>query len=505
MRHYITTAIDFPNAAPHMGHVLEKILADTLARYYRTQGHEVRFHIGNDENGIKIEQTAKALGITPRALVDKHAPIFKDLFTRLNISFDFFIRTANEELHWPTVRILWKKLQAAGMLEKRTYTGLYCNGCERFLREVDMVDGVCPDHKKPPETVREENWFFLLSKMQSYVAEILHPDTGSYHIIPSWRANETLSFLAEGLEDISFSRSIKTLTWGVPVPDDEEQIMYVWCDNLTSYISSLGFFLENEASEWWNDATVTHVIGKDIARFHAINWPAMLHAAGVKAPDRLLIHGFLTSEGQKMSKSLGNVVSPEEILADYPPDVLRFYVLYEVPVGNDGDFSWGRFKEMYNSILRNKLGNLLNRTLVLLQKEGGVFTSAPDTIMAPPYAAYTAHMEAFEFSKALHSIVEYIDYLNQHFDQAKPWTLPKEEKIAVLQSVCEALRHVSLLLLPFIPKTAQEISLQLGVPYATHMQDCSFVVSKELQQWSACADWMSVSTPSILFPVVEGA
>ncbi len=504
-RKYVTTAIDFPNAAPHMGHVLEKVLADVIVRWFRLSGHDVRFHLGTDENGIKIQQTAKALGIHPKELVEKNAPVFESLFRRLNVSFDYFIRTANPESHWPTVQALWNKLKDAGYLEKRSYTGLYCTGCERFLTERDLVDGKCPDHQKEPEKVTEENWFFLLSKKQADIQKLLDLKSGTYKIVPSFRAKETLNFLDGGLEDVSFSRSKKTLFWGVPVPSDDEQVMYVWCDNLTSYISSLGLLTDHAMPEWWDDAEVTHIIGKDIARFHAINWPAMLQVAGLKTPDKLLIHGFLTSEGQKMSKSIGNVVDPEEVLTHFKgsPDPLRFYLSHEVPVGNDGDFSWKRIDELYVAFLSNKIGNLLNRVLILLGKDGGTFTLGEDQEMKEhikdQWKRYSEYMDAFDLSNAVGQAVAFAIAGNVEMEQKKPWTLTGEDKAIVLGNVTEMLRHISLMLLPFIPDTAYRISKQLNVPYAEQMLDKDFVITDQLKTWGGCPEWKAVGTPEILF------
>ncbi len=507
-RQYVTTAIDFPNAAPHMGHVYEKILADVIVRWFRLRGDEVRFHLGNDENGIKIQQTAKEKGITPRELVDRNAPAFENLFRTLNISFDYFIRTADPKSHWPTVVELWKKLQAANYLEKRTYTGLYCAGCERFWRPQDLVDGKCPDHQVAPQEVTEENWFFLLKKKQKDIVALLGPGKGSYHLIPEWRAKETMVFLEGGLEDVSFSRSTKTLSWGVPVPGDPDQVMYVWCDNLTSYISSLGYFTDHEERKWWDDAEVTHVIGKDIARFHAINWPAMLQVAGVKTPDRLLIHGFLTSDGQKMSKTLGNVVVPQDVLAKYGVDPLRFFLMHEIPVGNDGDFSWKRFGEIYDSKLRNQLGNLLNRVLVLLKKEGGTVAvpqSPTDAERATEgWKDFGRKMDAFDLHAGIQQVLELVSVLNTGFNAAAPWKLEGEARLTMLSRFAESLRHVALLLLPFMPETAQKITQQLNVSYAEKMQDRDFVITPAIKKWGGEKGWKAVGEPSILFaPVLD--
>lgn len=502
-RQYITTAIDYPNAAPHMGHVLEKVLADVCARWMRLRGDEVRFQIGTDEHGIKIQQTADKEKMTPKALVDRNVPLFEDLYKRLGVSSDVFIRTSDQTKHWPTVIELWKRLEKAGMLEKRTYTGLYCSGCERFLTKKDLVDGVCDIHKKPPEEVQEENYFFLLSKEAAWLKKLLKKE---YKIVPEFRENETLSLIDQGLEDVSFSRPKSSLAWGIPVPGDEQQTMYVWCDALTNYISGLGYFTDHEEKQYWEDATVTHVIGKDIARFHALIWPAMLKHAGVRTPDRLLIHGFLTSEGQKMSKSTGNVVIPADVLTKFlgNPDPLRFYLSHEVPVGNDGDFSWKRIEELYDSKLRNQLGNLLNRVLILLQKEGGEITlphdHAKDTKQCSEgWKQYGVSMDRMEVHLGIQQAFDLISALNSGIDVSKPWTLKGQEKIELLGRFAESLRHATLLLLPFIPETAQKMSTQLGVPYAEKMLQKDFVITEDMRTFGGVPSWKTIGTPAILF------
>lgn len=510
-RQYITTAIDYPNAAPHMGHVLEKVLADVMARWFRLRGDEVRFQIGTDEHGIKIQQTAEKEGLTPRALVDRNVPFFQDLYERLGISADVFVRTTDQVQHWPTVTALWNRLTEKGMLERRTYTGLYCSGCERFLTKRDLIEGVCDVHKRAPEEVQEENWFFKLSEETQWLKDLLG---STYRIIPDSRKNETMTLIEQGLEDVSFSRPKSSLSWGIPVPDDDNQVMYVWCDALTNYISGIGLLTDHAETQWWDDATVTHVIGKDIARFHALIWPAMLKAADVKTPDQLLIHGFLTSDGQKMSKSLGNVVKPEEVLAHFNgnPDPLRFYLSHEVAVGNDGDFSWKRIDEVYDSKLRNQLGNMLNRVLVMLNKEGATLTipvSSEDLqSTALFWGTFGDAMNRFEVHTAIQSLTAGIDQMNANFNTAQPWKLEGAERITVLSTFAELLRLTALMLLPFIPDTAYRMSRQLGVPYAEAMLEKNFTLTEEMKTWGGISGWQRVGEPSILFaplekPVVE--
>ena len=517
-RQYITTAIDYPNAAPHMGHVLEKVLADVCARWFRLRGDEVRFQIGTDEHGTKIQRTAEKEGADPQAFVDTIVPLFQELYEKLNISHDYFIRTSDKEVHWPTVIELWKRLQEVGMLEKRSYTGLYCSGCERFMTARDLVDDVCPNHQVAPEEVTEENWFFLMSQHGDNLRNLLTKewDGESYRIVPSFRENETLSLIDQGLEDVSFSRPTSSLSWGVPVPDDEEQTMYVWCDALTNYASGLGLLTDKADTSFWDDAEVTHVIGKDIARFHALIWPTMLKLGGVQTPDRLLIHGFLTSEGEKMSKSLGNVVVPTDVLDRFSgnPDPIRFYLSHEVPVGRDGDFSWERFEALYDSKLRNQLGNLLNRVLTLLQKEGGdlVDISSLDCAVDKEcidgcWSFYKDAMDRFALSDALgmEGAFKFVDYYNRKIDEEKPWEKEGEEKKQLLSVYAEGLRHASLMLLPFMPETAQKMATQLNVPYAAEMSQKDFVLTDDIISWGGTTDWSAIGSPEILFAPLEEA
>jgi methionyl-tRNA synthetase len=486
----------------------------------------VRFQIGTDEHGVKIQRAAEKEKLTPAELVDRNVPLYEDLYWRLAISSDDFIRTTDRKRHWPTVIALWKKLSAAGALEKRTYRGLYCQGCERFMAKRDLVDGKCPNHDAVPEEVSEENWFFLLSKESKWLKDLLTREDG-YRIVPNSRAQETLSLIDQGLEDVSFSRPKSSLSWGIPVPGEPSQIMYVWCDALTNYISGLGYFTDHEEKEWWEGAEVIHVIGKDIARFHALIWPAMLKHAGLKVPppQRLLIHGFITNEGQKMSKTIGNVVEPEEVLKKFGgnPDPLRFYLSHEIPVGNDGDFSWKRIEELYDAVLRKKLGNLLNRVLVLLNRAGGSLDAFGwnkenhGSVIDKHWEWYEQCMNDFDFTRALygsggkpnidgrHALnnagpLHLVELCNGQMQMHQPWEKEREQQISILTGLCEFLRHASLMLLPFIPKTAQEISRQLGVPYAEKMLEKDFQIIPEMKKWGGQKDWKKVGEPRILFP-----
>ncbi|MBU0767012.1 methionine--tRNA ligase [Patescibacteria group bacterium] len=501
-RQYITTAIDYPNAAPHMGHVLEKVLADTVARWFRLRGDEVRFQIGTDEHGVKIQRTAEAEGLTPKELVDRNVPLYQDLYKRLNISYDKFIRTSDQKEHWPTVIELWKKLDKAGKLNKRNYTGLYCSGCERFMTKKDLEEGKCVNHKKEPEEVTEENYFFDLSADGENLKNLLTKDWDGeeYRMVPQFRENEILSLVDQGLEDVSFSRPKSSLEWGIGVPGDDDHTMYVWCDALTNYISGLGFFTDKEDRSWWDKPTkVTHIIGKDIARFHALIWPAMLRHSGVRIPDKLLIHGFLTSEGEKMSKSIGNVVIPDEVLEKFKgnPDPLRFYLSHEIPVDRDGDFSWDRIVKIYDSKLRNDLGNLLNRVLVLIDKEGGKLgdVGKSSDLMCDGWKAYEDSLNNFQLDNGLGLAMNITSKCNQYIDEKKPWGLEGDEKVAVLSELAEALRHIALMLLPFVPKTSERMLVQLGLKVPQTLEGKT--------EWGSEKDWKKVGEPEILFEPLE--
>lgn len=502
-RQYVTTAIDYPNAAPHMGHVLEKVLADVVARWFRLRGNDVRFQIGTDEHGTKMQRTAEKEGIDPMQLADRNVPLFEDLYQKLNISHDYFIRTTDQQIHWPTVIELWKAIEKTGMLERRSYKGLYCSGCERFMTEKELEDGECPNHKKAPEEVIEENWFFLMSKDTNNLRNLLTQewDGESYRIVPEFRQNETLALVDQGLEDVSFSRPKESLSWGVPVPGDEDQTMYVWCDALTNYISGLGYLTDKQDSTYWDDARVVHVIGKDIARFHALIWPSMLKHGGVRTPDQLLIHGFLTSEGEKMSKSTGNVVHPTEVLDrfDGNPDPVRFYLSHEVPVGRDGDFSWKRFEELYDGILRNNIGNLLNRVLVLLAKEDGELGDFGSMDINTVWKTYEEAMNQYDLKTGVDIALKLASEGNRLMEEKKPWSLEGNEKKEVLSHIAELLRHVALLLLPFMPQTAQNMSAQLGLSYAEDMLKKDFIISASMKEFGGQNDWKQVAEASILF------
>lgn len=374
-RSLLTTAIAYANGAPHIGHAFEFVYADTLARFYK-QAEDVYFITGMDEHGQKIEQKARELGVSVEQFVSSNAELFKDLDRALGVNYDFFVRTSDKEKHYRGAQALWNKLVEKGDLEKRTYTALYCVGCESFKTEKDLNEqGQCPDHLKKPEEVQEENYFFKLSNYTTQVKAAI--TEGKMQIIPDTRKNEILALLDRGLEDVSFSRPKEKVSWGIPVPGDESQVMYVWCDALSNYITAIGYGADTFDEE--RAKHMTHVIGKDILRFHAAIWPGMLLSAGLPLPEKILVHGHITSGGQKMSKSLGNVISPQELLelfapgTEYPGEVLRFILLHEIPSFDDGDLTIDSIKTAYTAYLANGIGNLTNRIMKMATSYGVTF------------------------------------------------------------------------------------------------------------------------------------
>ncbi len=467
---YITTSIAYVNAAPHIGFAMELIEADVIARWHRQKGNNVFFLTGTDEHGTKIYRTAKEQGISPQELCDHNAEKFQELTKALNISNDDFIRTT-EERHKKGVQKIWNKILESGVLEKRSFKGLYCAGCEAFITEKELVDGKCPNHQKEPEELSEENWFFNLSKYSKIVTDLI--ESKKMQILPDYRKNEILTVAKKGFKDISFTRPKEVLPWGVDVPNDDEQVMYVWCDALSNYITGLGYGSENEElfEEFWENGEVIHLIGKDILRFHAGIWPSMLTSAKLKTPDKILVHGFLTSEGQKMSKSLGNVVDPFETVEEEGVDALRFYLLHEVPFGRDADFSKFRFTEIKNAYLADSLGNLLQRVHTLASRlEINEFKNelSPDfeKKFQETEEKMNKAMEEYVLHDAISAPFEFTNFLNKEINTIEPWKLMKSESEKakeILLDFLEALRRVNIILEPFLPETAEKIKKVLNL------------------------------------------
>lgn len=457
---YITTSIAYTNAKPHIGFALELVQADILARHYQQKGYDMFFLTGTDDHGIKIQESAQKEKINPKTFVEKNIKLFKNLVENINISNDDFISTSDEKKHQQGAIYLWKKLVKNNDIYKKTYQGLYCVGCEAFVNKRDLIEGKCPHHQKKPELVSEENYFFRLSKYKETIKELVK--NNKYKIIPIARKNEVLNIIDE-MEDISFSRPVEKLSWGISVPNDKSQTMYVWCDALANYISALGYGTKktNKFKKYW--PADIHVIGKDILKFHAIYWPAMLLSAGLEIPKKLFVHGHITSEGKKMSKSLGNVVDPMEVIKKYGTDALRYYLLREIPSTADGDFSWKRFDEIYNGELANELGNLVNRAIKMINKNNlsmKKFYKAKSIYES--YPEFSKEIENFNFNFVLENIWQRVRSANRIIELKKPWKMKEKKQIIDLfEKIFFQIQIIALSLEPFMPETAEKIKKQL--------------------------------------------
>lgn len=453
--YFITTSIPYINGEPHIGFGLEITLADVLARYARQQGSAVIFSTGTDEHGGKIEEKAKELKITPQELADQNSAKFRELAMNLGISNDRFIRTTDKG-HEQRAQIVWKNLSKD--IYKSSYTGWYCVGDEAFFTEtvVKENEGICPNHKRPYEKIEEENYFFKLSKYTETILKAI--ESGSFKIVPETKRNEILAVLKDGLEDISISRPKSKIKWGIPVPGDPKQVMYVWFEALLNYITVLGYPEHKDFDAFW-PANV-QVVGKDIIRFHAAIWPGILLGLGLPLPKSLYVHGFVNVSGQKISKSLGNVINPHEIVKTYGVDAFRYFFLRHVPSYGDGDFTWEEFNRAYNNELGNELGNAVQRTAVMIEKyQNGLIGDIPAS--EHDAAVYHESLAEFKFDRALDSVWEQVRGLNQYIDEQKPWVIAKENDAEhlreVLASMVSDLLEIAELLVPFLPDTAQAI------------------------------------------------
>lgn len=462
---YITTAIDYVNDRPHIGHALEKIQADVIARYRRAKGERVWFLTGTDEHGTKIMRAAEAAGKNPQEFVNETAERFRGLKGVLNLSWDDFIRTSDRERHWPGAAMLWQKIFEAGALYKKAYRGLYCVGHEAFVTEKDLEGGFCRDHRRVPETIEEENWFFRASEFGPEILRRIR--SGELEIFPAPRQNEIAALLEAGLEDVSFSRPAKNLSWGIPVPNDPDQTMYVWADALANYITAVGFGRDQAEFEGLWPADV-HVIGKDILRFHAAIWPAMLLAAGLPLPRALFVHGFITVDGQKMSKTVGNVLDPIEIVREYGTDPVRYFLLREIPAGEDGDFSREKIVERYNGELANGVGNLVARVAALGEPFGTIpfaeehLPQALGDAFRETRIQYEGAFERLQLQEALGAAMRLVGAADRFLNDTKPWAMASaEEKSKAVGAAARAVVLLGELLEPFMPETAARMREQV--------------------------------------------
>ncbi len=499
---YITSSIAYVNARPHIGFAMELVQADVLARYHRMTGDDTFYQTGTDEHGMKLVQTAKDRGITAQQLVDENSAFFRELTGTLNLSNDHFIRTT-DEAHIKGAQKMWMKMVEKGDIYKDSYEGLYCVGCEAFVMEKDLVDGKCVNHNKEPERLKEENYFFRLSKYAEKIKYLI--EVNELKIVPQSRKHELLSLINEGLKDVSFSRPKNVLQWGIEVPNDPDQTMYVWCDALSNYITGIGYEKETELFNKFWPADV-HLIGKDILRFHAAIWIGMLMSAGVHPPKAIYVHGFITSEGKKMSKSLNNVVDPIEYVEKYGADPLRYYLMKEIPTTDDGDFSKERFNVVYESELANNIGNLVSRVLAMNAKyfdgkvpkaenSAGVFKAD----VAEMWKKYREAVEDFDLKKALETVLDLGMRANKFVDDTKPWVLAKGDKdelARVIYALLEMIRQIALMLVPFLPATAEKILGWLG-------QKNSGFDFAEIIKWGGLKEGTEIAKAEPLFVRIE--
>lgn len=463
--YYVTTPIYYVNDVPHIGNSYTTIAADILARWNRISGKKVFFLTGTDEHGAKIEEAARHQGLTPKQLCDKIAPRYTDTWKKLNISNDYFIRTT-DKLHETFVKKFISKLKRHGDIYKGKYEGLYCSGCEKFITETDLVGGRCILHSdKEPIASTEENYFFKLSKYRKILIDAITNPKSKYHyeILPEERKNEILNRLNEGLQDVSLSRA--NVKWGITLPWDKEHTIYVWVDALLNYLSALEI---NKNKRFW--PADVHLMAKDILWFHAVIWPAILISAGEKLPKKIFAHGFITINGQKISKSLGNIIDPIAFTEKYDVDSLRYYLLREIVFGYDGDFSEDEFVKRVNGDLADGLGNLLNRTLVLIEKtsKGLIKKSEPEKRILEhinkTIELCNKNINEFKFNIVLENIWTLVATLNKYITDEKPWETKDNKHVQkITYNLVEGLRVIGILLYPFLPTTAEKIFEQLGL------------------------------------------
>ena len=453
---YVTTAIDYVNGPPHIGHAIQKVWADVIARFYRQKGFNAWFLTGTDEHGASVVRAAEKLNKTPKELADENAVKFKGLREILNLSWDDFIRTSDKKRHWPGAELMWRKLVESGNIYKKHYRGLYCVGHEAFVTAKDLIGGKCTLHGTEPEIIDEENYFFRLSKYSKEIESRIKNNKPK--VMPNSRRNEILSFIKNGLEDVSFSRPAKDISWGIPVPNDPSHTMYVWCDALTNYLSAIGYGRNDSWKKWW--PCDLHILGKDNLRFHAAIWPSMLLSAGLSLPRALFVHSFINVNGQKMSKTIGNIISPYDLVKKYGTDAVRYYFLREISSYEDGDFTYEKFEERYNADLAKGLGNLVSRILTLAQKSDVKEVKSFKSEIKTTEKNIEKAMSEFKFNDALVAIWQLVALGDKYVDGKKPWALSSdsEEFKKTVGSLLFLISEIGKLLKPFLPGTSEKIA-----------------------------------------------
>lgn len=504
-KYFLTTAIDYIQARPHLGHALEKIGADVLARFKRLTGHDVFFLTGTDEHSLNIQRQAQKDGVAPQAFCDRMVEQWREVWSRLGISYDHFVRTT-DATHEKAVQVLFEKMKAGNHIYEGVYEGWYCPSCENFIAEKELVDGKCAIHLIAPERVKEKNYYLRLTAFQEPLLNAIR--SGEFRIEPEIRRNEIVSFIQQGLQDVSISRS--SVSWGIPLSFDKSQTVWVWFDALINYLSGVGYANNDaECAKWW-PANV-HIIGKDITRFHCVIWPAMLMAAGVPLPKMVFAHGFLSVEGEKMSKTRGTMVEPSQVLEKFSGEVLRYYLLREVSFNGDGDFSWSRLDQRYNADLANDLGNLVNRTLSMIKRYRGGTIPEPESsetidnevqsLARSTAEQFRSRMDSLDFKGALDQLWSFITRCNQYVEQNAPWALAKDAAKAgrlstVLYTLAESCRVISILVSPVLPQTAEKIRVQLGL-------EVSHFAFAEATEWGRLKTGSTIGDVAPLFPRLE--